>query len=179
MRIFVDFSITYQLAYVQAQTASVSNQSVISFNSTDTNIVSQDPIILEQLIILYQTIKNDWHNLVYKIGNFVCKNVFSQYTAREIIANKTMLRVAFNNELTRELFYRNITLVNANILKVEFPQQIKEAFEKIEILNQKQKLLTYRINTAQIEANDKISLANYEKGLQENEVTNIIIQWLF
>ncbi len=81
-----------------------------------------------------------------------------------------MLREAFKNELNRELFYRNITLINANILKVEFPQEIKEAFEKIEILNQKQREMAYKINSANIEVDDKINITNYEKYLQEYEV---------
>jgi len=81
-----------------------------------------------------------------------------------------MLREAFKNELYRELFYRNITLINANILKVEFPKEIKEAFEKIEILNQKQRQMAYRTNSANIEVTDKIQIINYEKLLQENEV---------
>ncbi len=131
--------------------------------------------MIEQLIILYKTIKYDWHNLVFKIANFVCKNIFSQYKAREIIANKTMLREAYKRELNRELFYRNITLVNANILKVEFPKEIKEAFEKIEILNQKQKQMAYRINSANIVIADKLNVTNYEKALRETEVILKII----
>jgi len=177
LKIFVELSITFQLGFIAGgaiQNNSFLNNSLISFNTTDTNLISNDPIILEQLIILYKTIKTDWHSLVYKIGNFVCKNVFSQYKAREIIANKTMLREVFKDELKRELFYRNLTLINANILKVEYPKEIKQAFEKIEILNQKQMQMAYRINSAKIEVKDKLNLTNYEKTLQEQEVKLII-----
>lgn len=178
----MELSVTYQLGYNltgQAIQIQNSNTTVIESNNTanasitkttNSNTTLNDPIILEQLIILYKTIKNDWHNLVYKIANFVCKNIFSQYKSREIIANKTMLREAFKSELNRELFYRNITLVNANILKVEFPKEIKEAFEKIEILNQKQKQMSYRINSANIDIADKVNISNYEKSLRETEV---------
>lgn len=81
-----------------------------------------------------------------------------------------MLREAFKNELNRQLFYRNITLINANILKVEFPTEIKEAFEKVEIINQMQREAAYRINSANINSSSLVNLTNYERKIQENEV---------
>jgi hypothetical protein len=165
------------------------NSTIISNNTINNNTIKDldlinpedDPIILEQLIILYKTVKKDWHNLVFKISNHICKNVFSQYNTREIIANKTMLREAFKQQLKKELIFRNITLINSNILRVKFPKEIKNAFEKIEILNQKSFQYAYRINSANIEIKNKINITNFEKNIIENEVkfffliNNIII----
>ena len=171
LQIFVDIYITYQLGYIKT------NENITNSNNNITfaELINPDPIILEQLIILYRTIKNDWHNLVYKISNYICKNVFSQYDTREIIANKTMLREAFKETLTKELFFRNITLINSNILRVKFPKEIQDAFEKIEILNQKKTQYDYKINSANIEMKNKINVTNLEKNIIENEVIFIFL----
>ena len=81
-----------------------------------------------------------------------------------------MLREAFKQQLKKELIFRNITLISSNILRVKFPKEIKNAFEKIEILNQKSFQYAYRINSANIEIKNKINITNFEKNIIENEV---------
>lgn len=107
------------------------------------------------------------------------KQGVSGYTAEQLMANRTEVKVAIQEMLTERLATYGITVVDANITDLNFSDSFNAAIEQKAVAQQEVEKAKQELEKVKVEAESKIEAAKAEaeaQRLQQQTLTNEMIK---
>ena len=96
----------------------------------------QNDQIISQLLYIFNSVGFEWNQLVLSISKGVTMDIFTQYNVSEVYSKRNEIQSLLFDELNFQLASHNFQLNSALILHIEFPRELVDSLESVEVTMQ-------------------------------------------
>jgi len=96
----------------------------------------QNDQIISQLLYIFNSVGFEWNQLVLSISKGVTMDIFTQYNVSEVYSKRNEIQNLLFDELNFQLASHNFQLNSALILHIEFPRELVDSLESVEVTMQ-------------------------------------------
>ncbi len=93
----------------------------------------QNDQIISQLLYIFNSVGFEWNQLVLSISKGVTMDIFTQYNVSEVYSKRNEIQSLLFDELNFQLASHSFQLNSALILHIEFPRNLVESLESVEV----------------------------------------------
>lgn len=134
----------------------------------------------ENALRIYKELGTDYtQTIIAPILHEAFKQGISGYTAEQLMANRTEVKVAIQEVLTQRLGVYGIKVVDANITDLNFSREFNAAIEQKAVAQQEVERARQELERVKIESESKVAAAQAEaeaQRLQQETLTDAMIK---